>query len=101
MERRPFEVKSPEDWPIRTLFPALIAKLNSVSEGENKCSISSLELFVFRMTLSRGRKCGAKVVLHATWVQHGVTSQPAEAANSGGHMGDKNHAFGDDPEAVN
>ena len=43
MERRPFEVKSPEDWPIRTLFPALIAKLNSVSEGENKCSISSLE----------------------------------------------------------
>jgi hypothetical protein len=53
------------------------------------------------MTLSRGRKCGAKVVLHATWVQHGVTSQPAEAANSGGHMGDKNHAFGNDPEAVN
>jgi hypothetical protein len=43
MERRLFEVKSPEDWPIRTPFPALIAKLNSVSEGENKCSISSLE----------------------------------------------------------
>jgi hypothetical protein len=43
MERRPFEVKSPKDWPIRTPFPALIAKLNSVSEGENKCSISSLE----------------------------------------------------------
>jgi hypothetical protein len=43
MERRPFEVNSPENWPIRTLFPALIAKLNSVSEGENRCSISSLE----------------------------------------------------------
>jgi len=40
-------------------------------------------------------------VLHATWVQHSVTSQPAEAANGGGHMGDKNYAFGDDPEAVN
>ena len=40
-------------------------------------------------------------VLHATWVQHSVTSQPAEAANGGGHMGDKNYVFGDDPEAVN
>jgi hypothetical protein len=26
---------------------------------------------------------------------------PAEAVNGGGHMGDKNYAFGDDPEAVN
>ena len=47
------------------------------------------------------RKCGAKVVLHATWVQHSVTSQPGEAANGGGHMGDKNYVFGDDPEADN
>jgi len=56
-----------------------------------------------RTTLSRGRKCGSKVVLHATGtgVQHSVTSQPAEAANGGGHMGDKNYVFGDDPEAVN
>jgi hypothetical protein len=46
-------------------------------------------------------ECGAKVVLHAPWVQHSVTSQPAEAANGGGHMGDKNYVFGDDPEAVN
>jgi hypothetical protein len=28
-----------------------------------------------------GMRC--EVVLHATWVQHGVTSQPAEAANGG------------------
>ena len=51
MERQPFEVLSPEDWPIRILFSALIAKLNSVSEGENKCSqFPRWSVFVFRMT---------------------------------------------------